>query len=158
VPTVSPPLNAHEPLVDKDGMIRRPFYKWLTSLRERHDLSPQLETAVVTLTGQTAAIGTTAIPSGVLSAGLYRVTTFLRVTTPAGSSSSVQVTLHFTSGGDSCTLALTALTSNLDTAPVSDTRLLKIDSGPVSYSAAYASNPAAAMAFELSVVLERVSA
>jgi hypothetical protein len=156
--TTSPPLNIREPIAEKDGIIRRPFYEWLKTLRTEVDQAPRRQTAVIEETGQTAAIGTTAIPAGVLAAGYYRISTVVRVTTAAGASSSLTVSVSFISSGVSCTQTGTALTSNAVNAPQGETFVVKVDApGPISYAVAYSSTPAG-MAYELTVILERLAA
>jgi hypothetical protein len=157
--TAGPPIPTREPLIEEDGRIRQRWIKWLQSLRDGVDAAPTLETELVALTAQTATIGTTPIPSGTLSEGYYRVSVYLRVTTAAAVSGSVQVTIHHTSGGVACTEVGTLLNANATNVPQSDVFLVKVDGAtPVSYSVSYASNPGAALAYELTVILERVSA
>lgn len=148
-----------EPLVESDRRINWRWLKSLSSLRQTVDEAPQRQMTPVELTGQSAAIGLTPLPAGTITSGYYRLSTFLRVTTAAGVSSAVQVTIFFTSGGVACSYTLSNLNTNTTTTPVSDTRLIKADGGtPISYSVTYASNPAAAMVYELTVCLEKVNA
>lgn len=160
MPLTGAPLNRREAFVDKFGFIRDPAYTWISGLRTALDAAPQVETAgVVARVAQSATLGTTPIPTGTLSAGYYRVSTFLRITTPAATSSAVQVTVSYLSGGVSCFEAGTPVTANVTNAPQSDVFLIKLDSGsPVTFSVSYASVPAAAAGYEVSVILERVSA
>ncbi|HYC00459.1 MAG TPA: hypothetical protein VEC57_15080 [Candidatus Limnocylindrales bacterium] len=157
--TPRPRIPHGEPLVDRQGLMRLPWVTWFRGLRTDLDSTPRAETTPITVTGQSAAIGLTAIPTATLPAGLYLVTAFLRVTTAAGVSSSVTLTITFTSGGVTCTFSGAALTANATNAPQAHTWLLKIDAAtPVSYSTAYVSNPAAAMRYELSIVFQRIDA
>lgn len=159
MPLTGAPLNRREPFVDRGGFLRDPAYRWIVDLRGELDATPQLEADAIELVAQTGTLGTTIIPTGALPAGYYRVSTFLRVTTPAATSSSVQVSVSYLSGGVSCSEAGTAVTANATNAPQSDVFVIKIDNGsPVTFSTAYASVPAAAMAYELTVILERLSA
>jgi hypothetical protein len=161
MPTRDAPLNRAERFVNEDGTIADRAYTWLRDLKDTVGSSPTQATTPIVFEGATAknaAIGLTSIPADVLGGGYYRITTWLRLTVAAGVSSSVTITIHFNSGAIVCTFPLTALTANAVNAPVSDTRLLKIDGGsPVSYSVAYASNPAAAAFYEMALHLERVS-
>lgn len=151
------PLPSREVLADQSGLIRPPWMIWFRNLRDDVSAAPIRGANPVTVTGKTAAIGTTPIPSDPLSAGLYRVTTFLRVTTAATVSSSVGVVIGFTSGGVACQFTGALLTANLANQPQSLTWLLKIDNAsPITYATSYASN-VAGMTYELSVTLETVS-
>jgi hypothetical protein len=155
---VGSPMPSREPLIEQDRSINFRWLLWFQRLRQEQDSTPVVQTDVVALTAQTAAIGTTAIQAPSLSAGYYRVSTYARITTAAGVSGSVTVTIHYTSGGVSCSEPGTTV-ANATNVPQSDTFLIKVDGAtPVSYSVAYASNPAATVAYELAVVLERVSA
>lgn len=111
----------------------------------------------VTLSGQGAAIGATPIPTGALVAGLYRLTWYLRVTTPAGTSSSLTVAIGWIDGAVSCGFSGPAVTGNTTATVQSQTFMMHVDPAtPVSYAVAYASVPAAAMQYALYFVLELV--
>ena len=111
-----------------------------------------------TLPAQGGAVGTTPIPTGALSPGLYRVSWYARITTPAGSSSSIQVTIGWTDGAVNCQYTAPALTGNVTTAVQSQMILIHIDAAsPVSYAVAYSSAPAG-MRYALYLVLELVKA
>lgn len=166
MPRVGPPAPAGEPLIDVGAQgepvpgwrINLRWLRYLNGLRDRSDAAPFRYTAVA-LTGQTAAIGVTAIPTESLSAGIYRVTAATRVTTVDGTSSSVAVTITWTRSGVTVTEVLGANTSDVTSTGVSGRVLAQIDSGtPVSYSTAYASNTSARMTYEMNVILERLSA
>jgi len=138
-------------------------WRWLTyfrGFRDAIDVATQRPAPSVSLTGQTAAISTTAIPSGSLSAGLYRVGAVTRVTTPDGVSSSVTVTISWTRNAVAVSQALSANASDATGVVVSEAvALIHIDGAtPVSYAAAYVSNTAAKMTYELDVSLERIEA
>lgn len=151
-------IPAQEPFADKN-LVRVP---WLTFFRGQQELLqaiPRQVIAPVQLTGQTAAIGTTAIPTETLAEGLYRVSWYGQVTTVAGVSSDFQVTITWTRNGVTQTFTGALNNGNVTTTKESSGQLLiHIDAGtPVSYSVAYNSNPAAAMQYELNVSLELVS-
>jgi hypothetical protein len=154
-------IPSQEPALDKFGLFRE---KWLTFFRGQQEVlaaAPQTVTGgKVQETGQTAAIGTTPVPTGTLVAGLYRVSWYGQVTTAAGVSSDFQVTVTWTRNGVGQSFT-GALTNGNTTATYASEGLpqIHVDAGtPVSYAVAYNSNPAAAMAYELNLVLELVSA
>jgi hypothetical protein len=150
-----------DPIVDRDGRMSSELFNWF-----QIQLIPAIEQAprtsggggpAVSLSAQSAAIAPTSIPLGVVSTGMYRVTTYLRVTTPAGVSSSVTPVIGFTDQGVACTMTGTALTANAINLPLSQTFLVAVDGpGPITYAMTYASNPAAAMVYRLVITCERV--
>ncbi len=141
-----------------DGRLSLPWVNWFTTLQQDVQEAPYRLTTV-TVAGQTAAIGATALPLGALATGLYRVSYLARVTTPASTSSSLTVTLGFTNGGVSCTIAGAAMTGNSTSTVQSQTVLVSIDaSTPLTYSTAYSSTGATAMAYSLWLVAEQVDA
>lgn len=137
---------------------------WLTFFRDlvaNVAASTQvLPDGVVRLTGQTAAIGTTTIPTGTLVAGLYRLAWYGQVITPAGVSSDFQVTVTWTNNGVTQTKTGTLRNGNLTTTYDADgIDLFHLDAGtPVSYAVSYNSNPAAAMELDLYIALQLVAA
>lgn len=134
--------------------------RWFNSLRASVDAAATLVPGgTVQLTGQTATIGTTAIPSGTLAAGLYQVQWYAQVITPAGVASSFQVTISWTRNGVAQSFTGTLKNANTTATNEPDKGLLiHIDAAtPVSYAVAYVSNPAAAMVFEFNLALKVVS-
>ena len=154
------PLNAKEPMVDQHRRPTSTFLDWVTALSQDVDAAPA-GFAPTSVTGQTATISTTPIIAAALSAGLYRVTWYARITTAAttgAATSSLTMTVYWTDGV-SCSYTGAAMTGNTTATTQSDTQMIRVDSAtPVSYSAAYASDTAAEMTFSLALVLEQVSA
>ncbi len=152
----APPLQT--PLIDdpKLGYITKVWNTYLLALATRIQTSAPLLKAL-SLTGQTAAIGVTGFGTGTIAAGIYRVSWHARITTVGSISSSVTVTISYTTGGVACTQSGAAITGNLTTTVQSAVILIKADQGTaVSYSTAYASN-AAGMAYALDLALEQVN-
>lgn len=114
--------------------------------------------ADVALPAQSGSLATTPFPTGSLSAGLYRVSVFTRITTVAATSSSLAVTVSFTRGGVACSLSSPALTTNLTSSVQGTAWPIAIDAGtPISYSTTYASVPAGQMKYELIGAVETVN-
>src|SRR5262245_20575833 len=112
----------------------------------------------VVIPQQGGAIGATPIPTGALVAGLYRVTWYLRVTTPAGTSSSVGLSIGWIEGGVACSFAGPPVTGNTNASVQSQTFMMHIDPAtPLSYAVGYASTPAG-MQYALYLVVELVQA
>lgn len=152
---------ANERFLDQGGLVRVPFLTWFRDLKAQAQAATQaVPSGIVRLTGQHASIVTTPIPTASLTAGLYRVSWYLQVTTPAGVSSDTTLTLTWTRNG--VTQTFTGATVNGNTTATHDSEgqlLIRIDgNSPVSYAVAYNSNPAGAMVFELALALEIVSA
>ena len=158
---IGPRFPSDEPPIDKaTGLFNWRYLRWFTAIRSGLDAATTIvPQGVVQLTGQTAAIGTTAIPTPALAAGLYRVEWYGQVLTAAGVSSSFQVTIAWTRNGVAQSFTGTLENGNTTATHEADQSLLiHVDaSTPVTYAVAYASNPAAAMVFELNVVLMSVS-
>jgi hypothetical protein len=166
MPQQGPPPPSGEPIIELDEQgepapgwrVNPRWQRFWTGQRDRIDATPFRYTSV-SLTGQTAAISATSIPTESLSSGLYRVSVTTRVTTADGSSSSVTPTIGWTRTSTSVTQVMTANTLDALTGVKSDTVLIHLDGAtPVTYATAYASGTASKMTYEIDVVLERVSA
>ena len=138
-----------------EGMLSDPWIPFFTNQNQVIQSVSQVLTPTVELTDQSASIGLTAIPTNTLSAGVYRVSYYVRVTQAAGTSSSIIVTLSWTDGGVSCGMSSAALTGNLTSTVGTGTAVTEIDaSSPISYSTTYASVGAPVMKYKLTVILE----
>ncbi len=154
-----PPLNT--PLVEAPGTPgavplagTRPFLDWLFSVTRRAETGGQ-RVAAITLTGQTASIGTSALVP--LASGVYQVSWRLRVSTPASTSSSLQLAIATTEGGVSCLQQTTPYTGNAATRPQSGAFLVHADANtPISYATTYVS-VGTPMAYEIDLVVELVN-
>lgn len=82
--------------------------------------------ARVTKLGETAALTLAAVPITELAAGLYRVSVYTKIMTPASVNSSVQASIVFTDGVDVCTFPGTANTGNTVASVTSDSFLIRI--------------------------------
>jgi len=152
------PFPSRDKLVDKQDYPSFEFTRWVDQ-----SLLPRVDAAAVSVdsvseTGLTAGVTISAIGSDQV-AGKYRFSIYLQVVTPAGVSSSLQVTLTWTYNGVVQTEVFTALATNLTTSHQGTVYSFDIDdSSPVSYTITYASNPAAAMVYAYSLTLELVKA
>lgn len=165
------PMPLNDPLVNKrkkglgpgeldpnEGKMAEVWIPYMQSQSSITATAIRQNTSPVSLTAQTASIALTAIPTSSLASGLYRATYCVRVTTAAGTSSSISVSFHWTDGGVSCSLASTALTGNLTSTVGSGSALINIDAAtPISYSSTYASVGAPVMAYALSITLEEMN-
>lgn len=151
---VYPPKNTPQ---NQEYLITRVWSNFIQQqLVSRIQSTPQIFQTVET-ENLNAAVASTAINTGTVTAGLYRLTYYVRITTPAGVSNSVTVNFGFTDGGVSCTMTGIAITG-LTTATVgTGTFMIRSDqAAPITYSTTYASNPANACIYSLDVVGESV--
>jgi hypothetical protein len=150
----APPLQTELIESAKAPYITRAWENWLRALVGRAQAAAS---AIVTLalTAQSASIGlTSAVP---VASGLYRVTYRFRVTSAAGVSSSLAVGVTTTEGGVACTQSSADYTGNVTNAPQSGSFLVHTDpSTPLQYFTTYASSPAAAMVYELDLIVEQL--
>lgn len=135
---------------------------WLRYFNEQQRVIEKATQAValgpqVNLASQGASIGTTAIPLGTLSAGLYRVSYYFRITRAATASSSLQLTIGWTETV-SLTISGTAETGNTVTTVQVGTLPLVVDaSSAITYATSYSSTGATSMLYRLRIDVERVT-
>jgi hypothetical protein len=111
----------------------------------------------VALSNQNAAISATNFAGFVLPEGTYRASYYARITTVAGVSSSLTVTLAWTDGTVAQSFSGAAITGNTTTSYQSGSVVFRSDaSAVVNYSTAYASNAASVMKYSLDLILERL--
>jgi hypothetical protein len=157
---IAPP-TFEDPFVEENGRLSSEAFNWIvitllpriTQTASVFGTTPPFETE----TPENDAIATTPLPLGSLNAGLYRVMTYLRVTSPDGVSSSVTPVVSFVDEGVTCQMEGVALTSDNIAEPVSQAFLVRVDApGPISFSTIYASNTPNAMQYDAVVIVERV--
>lgn len=139
--------------------IRMPkaWLDWFQQVADRVDQSPA-RLQVVDRAGLAASVGSTPIHTGAVAAGLYRVATYVRVTSPAGTSSSLQVTIEWTDGGVPQSSPGQLLTGNTTATVESRQLVVRQDANaPIRYRADYSSTGSPSMVYHLVVVLEQVA-
>lgn len=138
-------------------LLPRVWVDWMTALTIRLD-SNATALNTVELTAQQASIGTTTIPLDILSAGLYRITYYARITVPGTTSSSLTVTLGWTDHSVSCSTSGAALTGNTVSTVQGGTIMVRNDSAsPLTYATTYASVGATAMQYSLDLLVEQIT-
>lgn len=138
------------------GMLSFDWDVWLQGLAQRVNNSAEL-LGSVTLTGQTAAIAATAFALPDSSSGLYRITIYARIATPASVSSSLQVTITTTDGAVTISPSTSAATGNTDSTMIAAVLIVRRDAGaPITYSTTYAS-VGTSMAYRLDLRVEAVT-
>ena len=148
------------------GVVSSPWFEYFLQMQDRSEKSAYaVSREFDALTDQTAAIAATSLtistPTGLttkLSKGLYRVSTYARITQAASTSSSLTVTLGWTDGTVACTSSGSALTGNTTATTGSQSVVIRSDAdGSVTYATAYSSSGATAMQYRLDIVLEQLS-
>lgn len=152
------PFN--DPIATEVGgrlMANKRWRDWFLRLRQSVDLSSLVRRSL-RLENQSAAIAVTSLEGGTVAAGLYVVSWYLSVTTPAGVSSSATVTIGWTDNGQAKSYTGPAMNGNsLATSQGEQRVMFYSDAAPITYAVAYASNPAAAMVYDLRIVLQSVA-
>ncbi len=111
----------------------------------------------LSLTAQAASIATSTLKTTTRTAGAYRVNYYTRITQAASVSSSLQVTIGWTDGGQSCSQSGSALTGNTVTTTESGTVYLHADAGStVTYRTAYSSTGGTARQYRVDATVQRV--
>ena len=148
------------------GLVSSTWFEYFLQMQDRAENSAHAVAKVFdTLTDQSAAIAATSLtistPTGLttkLSKGLYRVSTYARITQAASTSSSLTVTLGWTDGTVACTSSGSAVTGNTTATPGSQSVVIRSDAdGSVTYATAYSSSGGTAMQYRLDIVLEQLS-
>lgn len=163
IPT-SIPIPLQEPIAEAKttnplrGFITFSWIQWLTSIAQSISLTA---TAVggANISDQSASVPATDLASSVLSAGLYEVKWYARITQAATVSSSLTVTIDWTEDGGAQSYTAPAITGNTTTTKQPDIQLfLPIDgASPVRYTLTYASVGATPMKFKFAAVLSAVA-
>lgn len=137
----------------QDPTITRVWFNWFLALMTRVQTSAW-GVQTISLTGQEAAIALTSLVAAP-GAGVYRMSWYLRITTAASTSSSVQLTITHTDGAVVCTQSGAAVTGNATDSVQSGSVLVRTDAAaPISYSVAYASVGATKAQFAIDLCAE----
>lgn len=145
-----------DPLVDATKNITYRWAIFFDALLQTVNQQPTRIDSVV-IEASDASIGATGLALGTTSQGLFRVSWFLRIVTPAGVSSSATLAFRGTDGGVNYVQAGAAVTGNTTATVQSGTFLMRRDQGTaLTYEVAYASVGGPAMAFDLQIIVESV--
>lgn len=139
-------------------MLADSWIKFFTAQGDLITASPS-RIALTELEAQNTSLSATPLEIGSVASGLYRITYYARITTPAVTSSSLTVTFSWTDGGVSPSVSGAAMTGNLTTTVQSGTQTVQIDDGtPITFATTYASNGAGQMQYSLRIAVERLAA
>lgn len=161
------PLPVHDPIAnprkkgitpqerdENEGRVTDAWIKWFQSGEDRLATAASIK-ATVELENRSASIGTTSITSNALSAGIYRLAYYARITTAASVSSSLDFTFSWVDDGVTVTTTTTSLTGNTTGTFGSGSLLIMVDNTTqVTYAATRASVGATAMIFKATFTLE----
>jgi len=148
------------------GLVSSTWFEYFLQMQDRVQTGAYAVGGLFdTLTDQTAAIAATSLtistPTGLttkLSKGLYRVSTYVRITQAASTSSSLTVTLGWTDGTVACTSSGSAVTGNTTATTGSTDLMIRSDAdASVTYETAYSSSGATAMQYRLDIVVAEVA-
>lgn len=146
------PIPADYAIVDPRGRINTFFRLRWQQLIDGFQVTPSK--ANVTVPGRNSALGTTTLYLA-LAAGRYRVTVYLRKTTPDGVSSSLTLTVGWTDEASPCTKTFGALTTDSAVANESYTHTVNVDVNTnITIAVAYASNTPGTMVWKAYAVAE----
>jgi hypothetical protein len=148
------PIPQSDPLIDSTQHMNERWYRWLSAFVAQQGSGVLTVGKTAHRVGINAAIGATTVFTPTIAGLIYRVSYRARITTPAGVSSSLTVSVNWTEGGVACTKTFAALTGNTTATVDGDGVLIRPDTAVVTYSTAYASNPASAMIYDLDVTVE----
>lgn len=134
-------------------MIGDRWRRWLSGLTVEVNAKPS-RVASTKLTAQGAAIATTPLPIGSVTAGVWAISTTLRVTRAGSVSGEVRLTLTWTEGGVTQTEQGTLLNGNLTTTREGRVFIVRPDRATaISYSTTYADGGGAlSMQYSLDLV------
>jgi hypothetical protein len=157
-PFIAPvPAKPGEPVKPASGFVDLPWILWFQEWQSRLLASPE-RLASMTLTGQAASIASSPISTGILAAGLYRLSYYARVTQAATVSSSLTVTFGWTDGGVTCTASGAAMVGNTTATAQSGAFVVHADqAAALTYSTTYASVGGVSMEYQLTVLVEGIN-
>lgn len=118
-------------LGDKGAPAAKPsdsYLRWWFQVAEALGKAMTVSDAL-SLISQHAAIGATPIGAGSVAGGIYRVSWGARITTPAGTSSSLTVKIQATQGGVALTFPFTAITGNTTDSAGTGEVEVRVDAG-----------------------------
>lgn len=157
-PLITAPRNA--PQWFKEALAGGPSWTWAQFFLGQNVVQQQTpqRISLIHLTAQSASIGITNIPLPALPSGLYRLSTYVRVTTADGVSSSILTTIHSTDGSVPCSQSTPAYAGNDVSKPQSATFNVWVDATtPISYETTYVSGGGGpAMVYTLIITLEAI--
>ena len=149
------PIPSDQEITERGGPITTYFRLRWQELMDGFTKTPTLASID---TGVLSAAKTTTIAQTVVAAGVYRIGLYLQKITADGVSSSLTLTVGWTSRGEALTKVFSALTT--DTVGANDSSIweMYVDaSSDITYAVAYASNTPGTMTWRASGSIERMA-
>lgn len=157
-PRTTPTIPYDNPITDKVGRISKLWTRWFSDLSNRLELSASRQASVRLPVGSSGTVEVTPFALGIVQAGVYRISGYMRVTQPATTSSSFTLSLHWTDGGVPCSVTFAAVTGNTTSTTQSFTYNVRVDTATaIGYAVAYVSVGAVAMEYRLDVNVEALN-
>ncbi len=127
---------------------------WFQGIANAINITPA-SVGTTTLTAQHATVTAAPLTMQTLSAGLYRLTYYLRITRAATSSSSLTAAFAWTDGGQACSVTESAVTGNTLTTTQAGVVPFQIDAATTpTVTLTYASSGVTTMQFAFTASLE----
>ena len=143
-------------VVEPSRVMTGDWTRWMSVFWLRVRSAAALVGTAVSLSNQSATIATKTAHT-VVQTGLYRVSTYLRVTVADGVASSTTLTLTWREGSQTVTKAFPVVNGDTVTTVESQSLLVGADSGTViTYAIAYTSTTPAKMRYRFSLTVEQV--
>lgn len=140
----------------EESPLSRFWIRYLQSVVDVVNLSAR-KRSLVSKTAQVASISATAISTGVLDPGVYRVSYAARITRAAGTSSSLTVAIGWTDGSVTQAESGVAMTGNTTATQQNKTLLVHVDKATnVTYTTTYATSGAPTMQYSVYVLAEQI--
>jgi hypothetical protein len=151
------PFPARDRIVDKSGYPTEVFVKYFEGQEQGLQAAASNIGQALTPSGNTST-ATTEIATSKIGNGVYRLSFYMEVVTPAGASSDLTITFAWTSSGVAKTKTSATMNGNTATTFLDGSLTIHADGdSPITYSTVYNSNPAAAAIFGVWVTLERIA-
>lgn len=148
------PIPFDDKVITKAAKITTAWVDWFLDLLTRVNQTARRVVSVA-LETQIATIATTSVPTGDATAGLFRVTYYAAITTPATTSSELTITLGWTDRGVSKSKTFALINGNTADTTQSDSLLMRCDQAILlTYAALYNSVGGTVMQYSLDVVVE----
>lgn len=153
------PAPDRDPFVTEDRYLSQEAIDWFLALTGSVNAAPARVGVSVILPDEDDSIPPTDLSGGNLATGIYRMTYFVRVTTPDGAGSAVQVNFGWSDDLQPLVFNGTNVTGDLVTSYASGMVTFASDGGsPITYETVYSSTTPNAMHYKLAVTLELVQA
>lgn len=151
------PIPTYDAIVEVTRVLTKPWIDWFTWLQEFLQ-SVAVRINSVSLDAQQASIAATDFSGASIDAGTYRISYYMRVTTPGSVSSSLQFIADWVDGGVTVTFTGTAITGNTTATYQSASFPIVIDQlSAVRYQIVYADGGGAQqMIYKLWVGIEEI--